>query len=482
MQNKIQLITYANRFGGFSLSELHSFLVKHFSEHFAGIHLLPFFYPIDGADAGYDPHDNRVVDPRLGNWSDLKKMSADFDIMGDLIVNHISDQSNEFKDVLEKGSASSFFDMFLTKEKVYGPDPSPLQIAKIFRPRPSPPFTSVEAKTGEVLNFWTTFSSSQIDLDIDSPQSQQYLDSVLDVFAENGVSQVRLDAVGYAVKKAGSSCFMLPETYHFIDQLVAKAHQRNLKVLTEIHSHYQTQIDISKHTDYVYDFALPPLLIYCIEKNVLDPLFHWIGIRPNNTITVLDTHDGIGVMDLAANGKLPGLLEPDQIDFLVERIHSNTNNQSRLATGAAASNLDIYQVNSTYYDALGKDDTKYLIARAIQFFLPGIPQVYYMGLLAINNDMDLLKSTGVGRDINRSYLTEEEIWNATETGLVQGLLDLIHFRNTHPAFEGTFSYHRNNNKLELRWEGEGSNCELEVDFDTIEFSVKVSNGDVIVFP
>lgn len=482
MQNKVQLITYADRFGGFSLSELHSFLAKHFSEHFAGVHLLPFFYPIDGADAGYDPHDNRVIDPRLGKWSDLKKMSADFDLMGDLIVNHISDQSNEFKDVLDKGSASLFLDMFLTKEKVYGPDANPLEIGKIFRPRPSPPFTSFEAKTGEVLNFWTTFSSNQVDLDINSPQSQQYLDSVLDVFAENGISQVRLDAVGYAVKKAGSSCFMLPETYRFIDQLVEKAHLRNLKVLTEIHSHYQTQIDISKHTDYVYDFALPPLLIYCIERKTLDPLFHWIGIRPNNTITVLDTHDGIGVMDLAANGELPGLLDPDEIDFLVEQIHTNTNNQSRLATGEAASNLDIYQVNSTYYDALGKNDTKYLIARAIQFFLPGIPQVYYMGLLAINNDVNLLKKTGVGRDINRSYLSQEEILKAAEKGLVKGLLDLIHLRNTHPAFEGSFSYHRNNNILILRWVDQGSICELEVDFNAIEFRVKLSDGDVIVFP
>ena len=128
-------------------------------------------------------------------------------------------------------------------------------------------------------------------------------------------------------------------------------------------------------------------------------------------ITVLDTHDGIGVIDIAADGTdpqdYPGLIPPEELDALVERIHINSNGQSRQATGAAASNLDLYQVNCTFYDALGRNDYDYLLARAIQLFAPGIPQVYYVGLLAGENDMALLAKSGVGRDINRHFYSVE---------------------------------------------------------------------------
>ncbi len=115
---------------------------------------------------------------------------------------------------------------------------------------------------------------------------------------------------------------------------------------------------------------------------------------------MLDTHDGIGVHDVAADRsgpvERPGLLPPPAIDALVEEIHRRSAGGSRKATGAAASNLDLYQVNCTYYDAVGGDDRDYLLARAIQFFAPGIPQIYYVGLLAGRNDLDLLQRTGVG--------------------------------------------------------------------------------------
>ena len=86
----------------------------------------------------------------------------------------------------------------------------------------------------------------------------------------------------------------------------------------------------------------------------------------------------------------PGLLDEQQIDELVAGIHANSGGGSLRATGAAASNLDLYQVNCTYYDALGGDDEALLVARLVQLFLPGIPQVYYVGLLAGHNDLDLL--------------------------------------------------------------------------------------------
>ena len=132
----------------------------------------------------------------------------------------------------------------------------------------------------------------------------------------------------------------------------------------------------------------------------------------------------------------PACSTPEAIDHLVEQIHAKSANQSRQATGAAASNLDLYQVNCTFYDALGRNDDDYLIARALQFFAPGIPQVYYVGLLAGTNDMDLLARSEVGRDINRHYYTSAEIDAALATPVVQRQIALIRFRNTHPAFGG----------------------------------------------
>src|SRR5204862_6452176 len=159
-------------------------------------------------------------------------------------------------------------------------------------------------------------------------------------------------------------------------------------------------------------------------------------------VTVLHTHDGIGVIDVGADARdseaRAGLLPPEAIDALFETIHERSAGQSRKATGAAASNLDLYQVNCTFYDALGRRDDEYLLARAIQFFAPGIPQVYYAGLFAGTNDMELLARTGVGRDINRHHYTAEEVMDHLERPVVRRLLDLVRFRNRHRAFHGNF--------------------------------------------
>jgi sucrose phosphorylase len=138
----------------------------------------------------------------------------------------------------------------------------------------------------------------------------------------------------------------------------------------------------------------------------------------------------------AAASGTPGLLSPEEIDSLVETIHQRSRGESRHATGAAARNLDLYQVNCTFLDALGGRETDYLIARALQFFAPGIPQVYYVGLMGGTNDMGLLSRTGVGRDINRHYYTAAEIEAALQGPLVQKQIELIRLRNTHPAFSG----------------------------------------------
>ncbi|MGH8965406.1 MAG: sucrose phosphorylase, partial [Actinomycetes bacterium] len=57
MRNQVQLIAYADRLGG-SLPGLTRLLEGPLAGLFGGVHVLPFFDPYDGADAGFDPVDH----------------------------------------------------------------------------------------------------------------------------------------------------------------------------------------------------------------------------------------------------------------------------------------------------------------------------------------------------------------------------------------------------------------------------------------
>lgn len=463
MKNQVQLITYVDRFGDGTLDDLQSLLTETLSGLFGGVHLLPFYTPIDGADAGFDPDDHLSVDPRLGGWNEVHRLSRNTDLMADLIVNHVSSRSPQFRDVQAKGEASEWSDLFLTYSSVFPEGATEADITAIYRPRPSLPWTPYSVGGRKHL-FWTTFTSEQLDIDVESPIGEAYLDSILERFEQSGISMIRLDAAGYAIKRPSTRCFMLPETFDFIHRLSGKAAERGIESLVEIHSHYETQIDIARRVGRVYDFALPPLILHGLFTGEATPLAEWLRKSPRNCVTVLDTHDGIGVLDVGADGDRPGLLPPAAIDRLVETIHQRSGGQSRQATGAAASNLDLYQVNCTYYSALGERDNEYLIARALQFFAPGVPQVYYAGLMAGKNDIDLLNQTGVGRDINRSRFSRRDIADAVATQVVQKLLDLIRLRNQHPAFQGEFELHQaSEHELVLAWRQGDRQIRLEVD-------------------
>jgi sucrose phosphorylase len=468
MNNKIQLITYVDRLGSNTLAGLQSLLTTELQGLFGGVHLLPFYTPIDGADAGFDPIDHLQVDARLGGWLCVKQLAVEVEILADVIVNHMSSSSPQFKDFSAKGSASAYNGLFLTLDAVFPNGATEKELLAIYRPRPGLPFTTTTLANGEKRVLWTTFTPQQIDINVAHPQGQVYLHSILNTLAQNKVKMVRLDAVGYAIKKAGASCFMMPETYAFIDAFAAQAKALGIEVLVEIHSYYKTQIDIAKRVDWVYDFALPPLVLHAFTFKTARALKEWIRIRPHNALTVLDTHDGIGIIDIGADAQdrsgKPGLVPPAELDALVEAIHINSQGQSRKATGTAASNLDLYQVNCTFYDAMARNNTHYLLARALQFFLPGIPQVYYVGLLAGQNDMALLERTKVGRDINRHYYSPAEITQALAQPVVQQLCTLMKLRNTHAAFNGQFELQTSGDAaLHLRWQHGDAWAQLQID-------------------
>ncbi len=478
MKNKVQLITYTDRLSGGGMKELSAQLAGELGDLFAGVHVLPFYYPIDGSDAGFDPIDHARVDERLGSWGDVKALGRSVEVMADLIVNHASAQSPEFKDVLEHGRNSRYWSLFLKEEDVFPGGISEQQAAQIYRPRPGSCFTAKALNDGEQVNFWTTFTDNQIDINVETEAGRSYLDKVLNLFAQNGVKIIRLDAAGYAIKRAGTSCFMTDEAFAFINALSRRANELGMETIAEIHSHYQTQIEVASRVDRVYDFALPPLVLHTLFSGNTDALVAWLKIAPRNCLTVLDTHDGIGIIDAGPEGEKPGLLNAEEVDALVEKIHANSHGQSRQATGAAASNVDLYQVNCTYYDALGRDDFAYLVARAIQFFAPGVPQVYYGGLLAQTNDMALLEKTNVGRDINRPYLQPSDVVDALEKPVVKGLCELIRLRNASEAFDGEFTLEGQGARLEMRWQNGPDTAALVLDLAKGEANIQLENRSV----
>ena len=482
MRNGVQLITYADRLGTGGIAGLHRLLSGPLSGVFTGVHLLPFFEPFDGADAGFDPIDHTRVDPRLGGWGDVAALAADHDVTADLIVNHISDQSREFRDYREQGEASRYAGLFLTFDKVFPNGADETDLATIYRPRPGAPFTRVTLGDGSRPLMWTTFTERQIDIDVRDPAARAYLGRILDRLAGAGISQVRLDAIGYAVKTPGTSCFMTPDTFELIDELSAEIHQRAMKALVEIHGHHQQQIEVASRVDRVYDFALPALVLHSLFTKSSTALRRWLEISPRNAVTVLDTHDGIGVVDVAGSGDRPGLLSDGQIDRLVEEIHLATSGESRQATGAAASNLDLYQVNTTYFSALGHDEHRYLLARLIQFFSPGIPQVYYAGLLAAPNDMELLARSGVGRDINRPYYNDDDLAEELARPVVRRLGRLARFRNNHAAFGGRFTAAEPEpGRLSLQWTNGPDRAAAEINFNDMSFTVGWSTkGETVI--
>jgi len=204
MKNQIQLITYVDRIGCKTIAELNDLLNTQLKGLFGGVHVLPFFYPIDGEDAGFDPIDHQKVDPRLGDWSDVKRLSDSIAIMADLIVNHISADSDEFKDFIQKGEDSEYASLFLIYDTIFPDGATENDLLTIYRPRPGFPFTKFKLANGSQKLVWTTFTQKQIDIDVLSEGGKGYLEAILELYERAGISMIRLDAAGYAIKKAGT--------------------------------------------------------------------------------------------------------------------------------------------------------------------------------------------------------------------------------------------------------------------------------------
>jgi sucrose phosphorylase len=466
-----QLLTYPDALGG-GLRQLTALLDGQLAGLFHGIHVLPPFP--SSADRGFAPITYYEIDPRFGTWEDIQRLGERHDVLLDLMINHISRRSPEFLDFERRGRRSAYADLFVTIDKIWPDgDPPSADIDLIFLRKPDSPFSTITiSETGERELVWTSFGSAdwseQVDLDVTSAATRALITDWLRFFASQRVRIVRLDAVGYVVKKPGTSCFMVePEIYEFLSWVTEQAAAFGLTVLPEVHDTYDTHRRLAAKGMWTYDFVLPGLVLHALETGDVRRLAEHLSGMPDRTFTTLDCHDGIPIRP-----DLDGILEPHEMLDLARLVERRGGNVNRILSSAHAAEVDVHQLNCTYYSALDCDDERYLAARAIQLFARGVPQIYYVGLLAGPNDRSAMGLTGEGRAVNRHDYTSAEIEAALARPVVQRLLELVRLRNSHPAFDGTLTAEPTGRSgLRLSWRHELAACSLDVDLGNGRFAV-----------
>lgn len=476
VDNKIMLITYADSMGK-DLKDLYEILEEHFDGVIGGLHILPFF-PSSG-DRGFAVINYDTVDPAFGTWDDIDRLADKYYLMADFMINHISIRSKEFKDYMENGDASPYRDMFIHWEEFW-PDGNPTeeQASKLYRRKANYPYIEFVRKDGKIVHIWNTFFEEQIDINPYSKATQDYYERNLGILRQH-VPLIRFDAVAYASKRPGTSCFFIePEIWEILEIGMKPLNKTGTEMLAEIHENYTIQLKMAEKGYWVYDFALPMLLLHGLKSGRTDRLIHWLNICPRKQFTTLDTHDGIGVVDVV------GLLSEDEIELVREDVDDITKEAKQYIKLPSmikrkGEKFQYYQLGSTYYSALRCNDDAYLIARAVQFFTPGIPQVYYVGLLAGENDIEGLKTNPDPRTINRHNYTKAEIEAAIEKPVCKRLYELMRFRNTYEAFNGDIHVGDDlgDGTITITWEKDDYRTTLKADFKALTYSISYYDKD-----
>lgn len=314
----------------------------------------------------------------------------------------------------------------------------------------------------------------QMDLNIKSPLVWEYYENVLKTLANYGAKIVRLDAFAYAPKEPGLRNFLNePGTWDLLEKINELASKYGLTLLPEIHSSYSEKSyrTLSDKGYMTYDFFLPGLIIHTLEEKSGEKLASWANeiIRDKiDVVNMLGCHDGIPLLDLK------GIIEDEKIQNLIDVVVSR---------GGYVKNLHgqkniYYQVNATYYSALGEDDKKMLLARALHIFMPGKPQVWYLDLFVGKNDYEAVERAGEGghKEINRTNLSFKDIELAFDKDIVKKQIDLLRFRNTFKAFnaDAKISVEANNGEMSFSWEYEKYKAELFVNLADYSFEIVAS--------
>ena len=311
----------------------------------------------------------------------------------------------------------------------------------------------------------------QMDLNVNAPVVWGFYRETLQKLASYGAKIVRLDAFAYASKIAGRrNFFNEPETWQMLERLRGIAAEQGLMLLPEIHATYaeQTYAEIARRGYMTYDFFLPGLLLDALETGSGALIARWAKELKKNdfrVVNMLGCHDGIPLLDLR------GLVPDERIESLIETVVS----RGGYVKNVYGQKKAYYQVNATYFSALGESEQRLLFCRAVQLFMPGMPQVWYLDLFAGKNDHDAVLRAGAGghKEINRTNMTRERVKASLKMDVVQQQLALLRFRNAFPAFGFDAKLQltqTGESTLVFVWLKDGYTAELRADFANATFS------------
>jgi sucrose phosphorylase len=328
----------------------------------------------------------------------------------------------------------------------------------------------------------------QMDLNAQSQEVWGFYDETLRKLRDHGGKLVRLDAFAYLHKEPGKKNFFNePDTWEYLARLRTMADKYDLTLLPEIHSEYGEGIHGKLATNGypAYDFFFPGLVIDALDRGTNGPLLRWINElleRGITTINMLGCHDGIPLLDLKGaevdGVAREGLLSDEEIDAAIERIMARGGRVKNLY-GPDGNKIAYYQVNATFFSALGEDERKLLLARAIQMFMPGIPQVWYLDLFAGKNDYAAADRGGTGghKEINRTTLSIDDIEQGLKQAVVRDQLVIMKLRNTSPAFGGELTIgSANEQSLSLTWKNQECEAALNANLRDLSFTITHKNN------
>ncbi|MGJ3244562.1 MAG: sugar phosphorylase [Elainellaceae cyanobacterium] len=402
-QNNVLLITYGDSIcstsGDAPLQTLDRFLEDYLQGTITGVHIIPFF-PYS-SDDGFAVIDYLKVNPDLGDWDAISSIAQKFNLMVDLVVNHVSSESEWFEQF--KQGQKPGCDYFIEV------DPS-VDVSTVVRPRSTPLLIEVDTVHGK-RHVWATFSPDQVDLNFaNADVLLEFIEIVL-FYVRMGAKYFRLDAIGYLWKALGTPCIHLPETHALIRLLreILQMVDPSIAIITETNVPNRENLSYfgnRNEAHMIYNFSLPPLVINALLQGRSDHLKTWMMSMPPAPIgcaylNFTASHDGIGLRPAE------GLLTDDEYEALLVTMQEFGGKISMRQKSDGTESP--YEINISLFDACkgtvdGEDEwqiERFICSQTIMMSLEGVPAFYLHSLLGTHNDDERIKQTGRNRSINR---------------------------------------------------------------------------------
>jgi sucrose phosphorylase len=466
-QSDVIAITYGDTFvkeGEQPLKTLRRFFEKNFSGVINALHILPF-YPWS-SDDGFSVINYKQVNDTLGSWVDIERIAVSFKLMADLVINHCSSRSEWFERF--KQGVEPEKDFFISV------DPE-TDLSEVIRPRTNDLLREVETIDG-VKHVWCTFSHDQVDLNFANTELLKEMVSIIDYYLNRGVQIFRFDAVAFLWKEIGTSCLNLPQTHEMVRLLRTLISYRNPRAIIITETNIPNRENLAyfgnaNEAHVIYNFALPPLLLHGLISGNNYYLNNWLMSMPpaqdgTTYLNFVASHDGIGLRPVE------GILTDEEIRQITDTMQAFGGRISW--RNLSQDEVRAYEVNISLFDALsgtieGKDGwqiERFICAHAIMLGLEGIPAFYIHSLLATENDLHRMETSGNNRAINRHVWDCKELDALLEDDqshhsiVMSRLKQLIAIRIKHSAFhpnatqytlhlgEGIFAYWRQSRKRE----------------------------------